>query len=87
MSQKQFNGTSFVLATIPVYCCNLATTSAQECRWTKSVDCPVNPGFFGMSVVEYKGILYIFGGCDRNGTLSNFLYTFNTSTLFPHNAF
>lgn len=53
----------------------------MEGAWHKVPDSKWEPGLFGQSCVEYKGCMYIFGGCDRNGTFFNTLHCWNMSTL------
>eukprot|EP01122_Echinamoeba_exundans_P006011 TRINITY_DN1622_c0_g2_i1.p1 TRINITY_DN1622_c0_g2~~TRINITY_DN1622_c0_g2_i1.p1 ORF type:complete len:897 (+),score=163.59 TRINITY_DN1622_c0_g2_i1:170-2860(+) len=49
-------------------------------NWKKLQECPLNPGLFGHSVSESNGILYMFGGSDRNGVFSNIVFSYSIHT-------
>lgn len=52
-----------------------------EGTWLMLSECPYIRGLSGHSVVAYKGMLYIFGGCDERGTFTNNLFIFNLSMI------
>jgi len=60
----------------------LIMEESEEGKWITLCQNPPNSGvgLFGHSCVFYKGLLYIYGGCDSKGHFSDVFYTFDIET-------